>query len=169
MSGHVGRLGASTAQASQTSIQRRGMAMLTRPSPRAAQMATRASLVRATHSFPGIPKEVSVVDRPGSGRTRGQHQADERECFVLAISCAAVAEHCLFQIADGIEDWQLFQRLGSADLNGGRVSKGGDLIAQLISNLTSRVEDPRLLEKVRREAAHRVMAQGSPPSLCSSS
>ena len=65
-----------------------------------------------------------------------------------------------FQIADGIEDWQLFQRLGSAEVNGGRVSKGGDLIAQLISNLTSRVEDPRLLEKVRREAAHRVMAQG---------
>ena len=50
--------------------------------------------------------------------------------------------------------------MGSAEVNGGRVSKGGDLIAQLISNLTSRVEDPRLLEKVRREAAHRVMAQG---------
>ena len=38
------------------------------------------------------------------------------------------------------------------------ISHAADLITQLVSNETSRVEDPRLLENVRRQAARRVMA-----------
>lgn len=37
------------------------------------------------------------------------------------------------------------------------ISHAADLITQLVLNETSRVEDPRLLETVRRQAAHRVM------------
>lgn len=32
------------------------------------------------------------------------------------------------------------------------------LIAQLVRNMTSRTHDPGLLERVRRQAAHRVLA-----------
>ena len=61
----------------------------------------------------------------------------------------------LSNIADGIEDWELFHRLGTTDAS---LSKAADLITQLVSNETVRVEDPRLLEVVRRRAARRVMA-----------
>ena len=62
----------------------------------------------------------------------------------------------LGNVADGIEDLELFARLGLNVLN---VSSSADLLTQLISNYTSRHEDPRLLEKVRRQAAHRIIAQ----------
>jgi len=62
----------------------------------------------------------------------------------------------LVNIADGIEDWQLFSRLG---VDGSSISKGDDLITQLVRNMTSRTGDPTLLEKVRRQAARRVLAQ----------
>ena len=64
----------------------------------------------------------------------------------------------LVNIADGIEDWQLFSRLGTS--GGSSISHADDLITQLISNITAvgRVEDPALLERVRRQAAHRIMA-----------
>jgi hypothetical protein len=62
----------------------------------------------------------------------------------------------LVNIADGIEDWQLFKRLGVDEMS---INKGDDLIAQLVRNMTSRTQDSGLLERVRREAAHRVMAQ----------
>ena len=43
------------------------------------------------------------------------------------------------------------------------ISHAADLIVQLISNQTARHEDPRLLERVRRQAAHRVMALQQDP------
>jgi hypothetical protein len=61
----------------------------------------------------------------------------------------------LSNIADGIEDWELFNRLGTTT---DHLAKGADLITRLITNITHRTEDPRLLEMVRREAAHRIMA-----------
>jgi hypothetical protein len=61
----------------------------------------------------------------------------------------------LSNIADGIEDWELFNRLGATTRS---ISMAADLISQLVSNATVRTEDPRLLEKVRRQAAHRIMA-----------
>ena len=39
------------------------------------------------------------------------------------------------------------------------VPQGDDLITQLVRNMTSRTGDPTLLEKVRRQAARRVVAQ----------
>ena len=64
----------------------------------------------------------------------------------------------LVNIADGIEDWELFNRLGSSSRS--FISHADDLITQLISNITAagRVEDPALLERVRRQAAHRIVA-----------
>ena len=38
------------------------------------------------------------------------------------------------------------------------ISAAADLITQLVSNETTRRDDPALLERVRREAARRVMA-----------
>ena len=38
------------------------------------------------------------------------------------------------------------------------ISNAADLISELVTNETSRNEDPSLLERLRREAAHRVMA-----------
>ena len=61
----------------------------------------------------------------------------------------------LSNIADGIEDWELFNKLGAT---GASISKAADLITQLVTNETARHEDPGLLEKLRREAAHRAMA-----------
>lgn len=63
----------------------------------------------------------------------------------------------LANIADGIEDWELFNRLGTSHRS---ISRADDLITQLISNITAagRVENPALLERVRRQAAHRIMA-----------
>ena len=60
----------------------------------------------------------------------------------------------LANIADGIEDWELYNMLGEA----GGISAAADLITQLVSNETTRRDDPALLERVRREAARRVMA-----------
>ena len=54
-----------------------------------------------------------------------------------------------------LQDWELFNKLGS---NSASISHAADLISQLVTNETSRHEDPSLLEKLRREAAHRVMA-----------
>ena len=61
----------------------------------------------------------------------------------------------LSNIADGIEDWQLFNRLA---LDTHSISLAADLITQLVSNATARHEDPCLLERVRREAARRIIA-----------
>jgi hypothetical protein len=61
----------------------------------------------------------------------------------------------LSNIADGIEDWELFHKLGA----NASISTAADLITQLVSNETMRVENPQLLEKVRRQAAKRVMEQ----------
>ena len=55
----------------------------------------------------------------------------------------------LSNIADGIEDWELFHKLGA----NASISTAADLITQLVSNETMRVENPQLLEKVRRQAA----------------
>ena len=63
----------------------------------------------------------------------------------------------LANIADGIEDWELFNRLGAT----GSISHADDLITQMISNMTEWTEDAVLLEKLRREAARRVMASKS--------
>ena len=64
----------------------------------------------------------------------------------------------LANIADGIEDWELFNRLGT-HVHPASVSRADDLITQLVSNITShRVYEPALLEGVRRQAAHRIMA-----------
>jgi hypothetical protein len=51
-------------------------------------------------------------------------------------------------------DWQLFRRLG---LDNTSISNGDDLITQLVRNMTSRTGDPALLERVRRQAARRVL------------
>ena len=61
----------------------------------------------------------------------------------------------LSNIADGIEDWQLFRMLGATNDS---ISHAADLIAQLVTNQTERHEDPALLEAVRREAARRAVA-----------
>ena len=66
-----------------------------------------------------------------------------------------LASNRLILVAEGIEDWQLFRRLG---LDNTSISNGDDLITQLVTNETARHEDPGLLEKLRREAAHRAMA-----------
>eukprot|EP01046_Picozoa_sp_COSAG06_P005144 COSAG06_NODE_226_length_19747_cov_9.234121_13_plen_703_part_00 len=63
----------------------------------------------------------------------------------------------LSNIADGIEDWELFNKLGATDAY---ISHAADLIVQLVENETVRVENPQLLETVRRQAARRVMALG---------
>ena len=65
----------------------------------------------------------------------------------------------LANIADGIEDWELFNRLGAT----GSISHADDLITQMISNMTEWTEDAVLLDKLRREAARRVMAGQSRP------
>ena len=68
----------------------------------------------------------------------------------------------LVNIADGIEDWSLLSRLEpSSSLTNGTLSRGADLISQVISNATDRCSDVRVLERVRREAALRVMAAKS--------
>jgi hypothetical protein len=53
------------------------------------------------------------------------------------------------------QDWELFNKLGATSTS---ISKAADLISQLVTNETARVEDPVLLESVRRQAAHRIMA-----------
>jgi len=60
----------------------------------------------------------------------------------------------LTNIADGIEDWQLLNRIGSTPE---RLSNAADLITQVVSNQTTRTEDPTLLETLRRQAAQRVI------------
>jgi hypothetical protein len=66
----------------------------------------------------------------------------------------------LANIADGIEDWELFNKLGASDA---LISNADDLITQLVRNVTERTADPALLEKVRRQAAHRIIAQSKQP------
>ena len=61
----------------------------------------------------------------------------------------------LVNIADGIEDVELFKQLGLSDTS---LSNAADLITQLVSNGTHRTENPRLLETVRRQAAHRIVS-----------
>lgn len=60
----------------------------------------------------------------------------------------------LENIRDGIEDWSLFSMLGMNHT----LSSAADLITQLVVNGTERHSDPSLLENVRRQAAHRIMA-----------
>ena len=65
-----------------------------------------------------------------------------------------VASLRLANIRAGIEDWELFQRLGyTADM----VSHAADLIRMTVVNDTTRKEDPLLLERLRREVARRVI------------
>jgi len=61
----------------------------------------------------------------------------------------------LANIADGIEDWELLNKLGATEAS---ISRAADLIAQLVTNETARHEDPSLLETLRRMAARRIMA-----------
>ena len=61
----------------------------------------------------------------------------------------------LSNIADGIEDWELFNKLGATEAS---ISNAADLITQLVTNQTDRHEDLGLLETMRRAAAHRIMA-----------
>jgi hypothetical protein len=61
----------------------------------------------------------------------------------------------LSNIADGIEDWQLFSRLGAT---GASLSRAADLIARLVRNGTDYTLDPLALEAARRAAARRVIA-----------
>ena len=79
-----------------------------------------------------------------------------------------IASNRLVNIADGIEDLQLFKMLGTGVSPAGAIiSHADDLIVQLVSNMSrgqpvSGVQvlpDPVRLEQVRREAARRVMAQ----------
>ena len=60
----------------------------------------------------------------------------------------------LVNIRGGIEDRELFHRLGYSDE---LISRAGDLIRQMVVNDTSHVEDPLLLERLRRTAARRVI------------
>ena len=62
----------------------------------------------------------------------------------------------LENIADGIEDAALWVQLGINKTTG--LSNGADLIQQIVRNGTDRVEDPALMERVRRQAAHRIIA-----------
>lgn len=45
----------------------------------------------------------------------------------------------LSNIADGIEDWELFNKLGATSKS---ISNAADLIIQLVSNQTAWTEDP---------------------------
>jgi hypothetical protein len=54
------------------------------------------------------------------------------------------------------EHLELFNKLGA---NSASISNAADLIVQLVMNETMRTEDPRLLETVRRQAAHRIAAE----------
>jgi hypothetical protein len=61
----------------------------------------------------------------------------------------------LSNIADGIEDWELFAKLGAT---GASHSHAADLITRLVRNRTDFELDPRALEQARREAARRIVA-----------
>lgn len=65
----------------------------------------------------------------------------------------------LQNIRDGIEDWELFSRLGHSGVTAAEplISNAADLIRQAVLNDTARREDPALLERLRREAARRVI------------
>ena len=62
-------------------------------------------------------------------------------------------------IADGIEDWDNMLGASSKSSKSSTILNAHDLITQLVMNQTSTAkhEDSALLEKVRREAAHRIM------------
>ena len=76
--------------------------------------------------------------------------------LVYPTASGPVASLRLANIRAGIEDWELFQRLGyTTDM----VSHAGDLIRMTVVNDTSRQEDPMLLERLRREVARRVIAE----------
>jgi hypothetical protein len=62
----------------------------------------------------------------------------------------------LENIVDGIEDAALWAQLGVDGSTG--LSRGADLIQQLVINGTHRNESPALMESVRRQAAHRIIA-----------
>ena len=64
----------------------------------------------------------------------------------------------LSNIADGIEDWELFNKLGAT---GASLSRAADLITRLVRNRTDFELDVRALERARREAAHRIVAQAA--------
>ena len=73
-----------------------------------------------------------------------------------------LASNRLIAIADGIEDWELFHLLGVDEA--ALISKGSDLITQLVRNHSDYSEDVVLMERVRREAARRIIAGGKGPS-----
>lgn len=60
----------------------------------------------------------------------------------------------LVNIRGGIEDWELFNRLGYSSE---RISNAADLIRRTVVNATNHTQDPLLLEQLRRHAAHRVI------------
>ena len=61
----------------------------------------------------------------------------------------------LSNIADGVEDWELFNKVRAS---GSSISHAADLISRLVTNEAARHEEPALLEKLRQEAPHRIMA-----------
>ena len=66
-----------------------------------------------------------------------------------------VASLRLANIRAGIEDWELTNRLGYSTT---LISNAADLLRQTVVNDTSRREDPVLLERLRRQAARRIIA-----------
>ena len=62
-------------------------------------------------------------------------------------------------IRDGIEDVELFRKAGVVIGGGGFLNAHHDLITQLATNFTDYKEDPVLLERLRREAARRLVAR----------
>ena len=88
---------------------------------------------------------------------KGADYANGDGSFTYPGAEGPIASIRLANIADGIEDWELFNRLGHRAAP--MIANADDLITQLVSNMTERVEDPGLLERVRRQAAHRIMAQ----------
>ena len=73
----------------------------------------------------------------------------------LAIQVTAPFRHRA-NIRDGIEDWELLSRLGHDSDT--LISNAADLIRQTVRSDTEREEDPGLLERLRRDAARRIIA-----------
>jgi hypothetical protein len=76
-------------------------------------------------------------------------------CCRACMSPSMLSPQKTHVVRSALQDWELFNKLGA---NSASISNAADLISQLVTNETMRHEDPSLLEKLRREAAHRVMA-----------
>jgi hypothetical protein len=89
------------------------------------------------------------------GSIRLSNIADGIEVRLTKCSCTRSATVYTTNAIRSAQDWELFNKLGTSSAS---ISNAADLISQLVANETMRREDPSLLEKLRREAAHRVMA-----------